>query len=49
MANQNVNDRKDRSGGGDVTKAEAMKSPAVPKTVFDLLNSTGPSHLTQEN
>jgi hypothetical protein len=38
MANQGTNDRKDRSGGGDVTKAEEVQV-TVPKT-----QSTGIGH-----
>lgn len=40
MANQGTNDRKDRSGGGDVTKAEVV-TPVVEKTKWDILNNHG--------
>ena len=46
--NQGKNDRKDRSGGGDVTKAEAVKAPDVVKTKWDVLNATGPKEVGTE-
>ncbi len=42
MANQEPGNKKDRSGG-DVTKAELVKTPVVPKTHWDILSATGPS------
>jgi hypothetical protein len=36
--NQSPSDRKDRTGGGDVTKAERLATPTVNKTVHDVLN-----------
>jgi hypothetical protein len=41
MANQEKSDRKDRNGGGDVTKAEKVETPSVEPTVWDLLNQHG--------
>lgn len=47
MANQNVGDRKDRNGGGDVTKAEAMSAPVVEATKWDLFNAKGPGRTSE--
>jgi hypothetical protein len=32
MANQNASDKKDRNGGGDVTKADKVPTPSTDKT-----------------
>jgi hypothetical protein len=48
MSNQDTSDRKDRSGGGDVTKADQVTTPVVPKTQWDLLTNTGPGRTSEE-
>ena len=47
MANQDTSDRKDRSGGGDVTRAETVEV-SVPKTEWDLLNNKGPGRTSED-
>lgn len=47
MANQDSSDRKDRTGG-DVTKADEVAAPSVPKTEWDLLNNKGPGRTSEE-
>lgn len=42
MPNQSKNDRSDRNGGGDVTKASKVNTPDTPKTKWDQLNAHGP-------
>lgn len=40
--NQAQNDRKDRNGGGDVSKAKKVEKPSTPQTDWDVLNHNGP-------
>lgn len=48
MANQDVGDRKDRSGGGDVTKADEVAASVVPQTIWDALGGSGPGRTSEE-
>lgn len=48
MPNQSKNDRSDRNGGGDVTKAKKVEVPETPKTVWDVVNSNGPGRFDPE-
>lgn len=42
--NQSSKDRKDRRGGGDVTKAQRVAAPKADKTHNDLLNQHAADH-----
>lgn len=39
--NQAPVEKKDRNGGGDVTKAEKKETPKIKETTWDLLNNHG--------
>lgn len=49
MANQAATDKKDRNGGGDVTKSEEVAVTMPPKMIVDALASRGPSRFTEED
>lgn len=42
MANQTTADKKDRSSGGDVSKAVEITVAKTTPTTWDALNSNGP-------
>lgn len=48
MANQSPSDKKDRNGGGDVTRSEVVTVPTEPKMIVDDLNSRGDCRFTDE-
>jgi hypothetical protein len=42
--NQSPSDRKDRTGGGDVTKSSSVATPKADETHNDLLNAHAADH-----
>lgn len=49
MANQAVTDKKDRNGGGDVTKSDVVDTPIIQRMSPNALASTGPSRFIEKD